>query len=135
MFLPETRQFAAGGQDLNLPIPFSVGDIVCIDCRPFESPRVAVLLEIGDNTDCCVQALCRGENGIWTLGALKHGHISQNRDCFLSPLCRLEPYKEPLSPQDNLLQKIRDFVAGDEYRGKILWERLHRRRYSFGTYM
>ena len=127
MFLPESRRFAAGGQDLNLPIPFSAGNIVRIDCRPFESPRVAVLLEIGDNTDCCcVQALCRGENGVWTLGALKHGHISQNRDCFLSPLCRLEPYKEPLSPQDNLLQKIRDFVAGDEYRGKILWERLSR---------
>lgn len=127
VFLSESRRYSEDGQHLNLPIPFCAGDIVRVDCRPFESPRVAVLLEIGDNTDCCcVQALCRGENGVWTLGALKHGHISQNRDCFLSPLCRLEPYKEPLSPQDNLLQKIRDFVAGDEYRGKILWERLSR---------
>lgn len=127
LFLPESRRYAADGQHLNLPIPFSAGDIVRIDCRPFKPPCAAVLLEIGDNTDCCcVQALCRGENGVWTIGALKHGSLFSDRDCFLSPLYRLEAYPKPLPESDCLLQSIQDFIAGDEMHGRLLWERLRR---------
>lgn len=127
MFLPESRRFSADGQHLNLPIPFCAGDIVCVDCRPFQPERPAVLLEVGGNTDCCcVQALCRGQNGTWTLGALKHGSLFSDRDCFLSPLYRLEAYPKPLPESDCLLQNIQDFIAGDEKRGRLLWERLRR---------
>ena len=87
----------------------------------------AVLLEVGDNTDCCcVQAFCRGGNGTWTIGALKHGNLFSDRDCFLSPLYRLEAYPKPLPESDSLLQNIQDFIAGDETRGRLLWERLRR---------
>lgn len=127
VFLPESRRYAADGQHLNLPIPFCAGDIVRVDCRPFQPERPAVLLEVGDNTDCCcVQALYRSGNGTWTLGALKHGSLFSNRDCFLSPLYRLEAYPKPLSESDCLLQNIQDFIAGDEKRGRLLWERLRR---------
>ena len=127
MFLPESRRFSADGQHLNLPIPFCAGDIVRVDCRPFRPERPAVLLEVGDNADCCcVQAICRGGNGTWTLGALKHGSLFSDRDCFLSPLYRLEAYPKPLPESDCLLQSIQDFIAGDEMHGRLLWERLRR---------
>lgn len=127
LFLPESRRYSEDGQHLNLPVPFCAGDIVCVDCRPFQPEHLAVLLEVGGNTDCCcVQALCRGGNGTWTLGALKHGSLFSDRDCFLSPLYRLEAYPKPLPESDCLLQSIQDFIAGDEMRGRLLWERLRR---------
>lgn len=129
MFLPESRRFSADGQHLNLPIPFCAGDIVRVDCRPFRPERPAVLLEVGDNADCCcVQAICRGEKGIWTLGALKHGSLFSNGDCFLSPLYRLETYPKSLPESNGLLQNIQDFIAGDETRGRILWDKLWKDR-------
>lgn len=129
MFLPESRRFSADGQHLNLPVPFCAGDIVCVDCRPFQPEHPAVLLEVGDNTDCCcVQALCRGQNGTWTLGALKHGSLFSNGDCFLSPLYRLEAYPKSLPESNGLLQNIQDFIAGDETRGRILWDKLWKDR-------
>ena len=127
LFLPKSRRYAEDGQHLNLPIPFCAGDIVCVDCRPFQPEHPAVLLEVGDNTDCCcVQALCRGQNGTWTIGALKHGNLFSNATCFLSPLYRLELCPKPLPESDCLLQNIQDFIAGDEKRGRLLWERLRR---------
>lgn len=127
LFLPKSRRYAEDGQHLNLPIPFCAGDIVCVDCRPFQPEHPAVLLEVGDNTDCCcVQALCRGQNGTWTIGALKHGNLFSNATCFLSPLYRLEVCPKPLPESDCLLQSIQDFIAGDEKRGRLLWERLRR---------
>lgn len=127
LFLPKSRRYSEDGQHLNLPIPFCAGDIVRVDCRPFQPEHPAVLLEVGDNTDCCcVQALCRGQNGTWTLGALKHGSLFSDTDCFLSPLYRLEAYPKPLPESDCLLQNIQDFIAGDEMRGRLLWERLRR---------
>ena len=129
LFLPESRRYSEDGQHLNLPIPFCAGDIVRVDCRPFQPEHPAVLLEVGDNTDCCcVQALCRGGNGTWTLGALKHGSLFSDRDCFLSPLYRLEAYPKPLPESDCLLQSIQDFIAGDEMRGRILWDKLWKDR-------
>lgn len=127
LFLPESRRYSEDGQHLNLPVPFCAGDIVRVDCRPFQPERPAVLLEVGDNTDCCcVQALCRGQNGTWTIGALKHGSLFSNATCFLSPLYRLEVCPKPLPESDCLLQNIQDFIAGDEKRGRLLWERLRR---------
>ena len=129
VFLPESRRYSEDGQHLNLPIPFCAGDIVRVDCRPFQPEHPAVLLEVGGNTDCCcVQALCRGGNGTWTLGALKHGSLFSDRDCFLSPLYRLEAYPKPLPESDCLLQSIQDFIAGDEMRGRILWDKLWKDR-------
>ena len=129
MFLPESRRYSEDGQHLNLPIPCCAGDIVRVDCRPFQPEHPAVLLEVGGNTDCCcVQALCRGGNGTWTLGALKHGSLFSDRDCFLSPLYRLEAYPKSLPESDCLLQSIQDFIAGDEKRGRILWDKLWKDR-------
>lgn len=37
--------------NLNLPVPFKVGDIVKIDCRPFAPVQQVEIAEIGDNQD------------------------------------------------------------------------------------
>ncbi len=39
--------------DLNLPVPFVPGDIISIDCRPYAKVKHAVILQLGDNHDCC----------------------------------------------------------------------------------
>lgn len=39
--------------DLNLPVPFKVGDIVNIDCRPFVPVQQVKITEVSDNHDCC----------------------------------------------------------------------------------
>ena len=55
--------------DVNLPVPFHAGDIVTIDCRPFAPVSHAVILEVGDNCDCCcLQALYYAGNGTWDMG-------------------------------------------------------------------
>ncbi|MDE6659454.1 MAG: hypothetical protein K2K01_05010, partial [Eubacterium sp.] len=39
--------------DLNLPVPFKVGDVVKVDCRPFVLVKEITITAIGDNKDCC----------------------------------------------------------------------------------
>ena len=62
--------------DLNLPVPFQPGDIVTVDCRPYVSPRRVLILEVGDNCDCCcLQVLFMREDGRLDTGAFKHNHF------------------------------------------------------------
>ena len=59
------------GLNLYLPIPFEVGDILTIDCRPFRPMKHAVLLEKGN--DCCT-VTCAWVSGRGTIraGSLMH---------------------------------------------------------------
>lgn len=103
--------------DLNLPVPFQPGDIIVADCRPYAPPRRVLILEVGDNRDCCcLQALSIGENGNLAASAFKHngflafsgefslisglyrarrwtGELTAEEDPFarLSPLIRAKP--------------------------------------------
>lgn len=63
--------------NLNLPIPFSPGDIVALDCRPFAPVKPALLLEVSD--DCCGVQMLYEHDGmlnmdVYDTAALKHGH-------------------------------------------------------------
>lgn len=81
--------------ELSLPVPFLPGDIVQIDGRPFSEKRRVLILEIGDNWDCCcVQALYVREDGKLETGALKHGGIfwEIRRGVTISPLYRATRY-------------------------------------------
>lgn len=125
LFEPKTYRFSSDSQDLNLPIPFHVGDIVTIDCRPFQPVHHAVILEVGDNIDCCcVQALCSTETGTWILGALKHGNIFLNGFSFISPLYRLAECTDLLPEQEKLLYQLQEYLAGEEERGRAIWNKL-----------
>jgi len=77
---------------LNLPVPFQVGDIVNIDCRPFAPIQQVRITEIGDNHDCCsLQAEYYDEKEKkYKTGAVKHCFIFSNGyRPFLSPLYRM----------------------------------------------
>lgn len=109
---------------LNLPIPFRPGDLVRLDCAPFAFRANTVLLEVGDNCDCCcVQAMFREENGNWSAGALKHGHAFPNHYTpLLSPLYRLSSIqREDLAEDEKILEEVNQFVAGSDKRGRALW--------------
>ena len=109
--------------DLNLPIPFRAGDIVTVDCRPFAPVSHAVILEVGDNFDCCcVQALYRRRNGTWDTGAVKHGYILPGRELpQLSPLYRLATFHGQLPKEERLMEQVSRYVNGEEARGSALW--------------
>lgn len=113
----------SAGCDLNLPVPFHAGDIVTIDCRPSAPVSHAVILEVGDNRDCCcLQALYRSGDGSWSTGAVKHGYILPNH-CLpnISPLYRLASFHGPLPEKERLLAQVSRHLNGDEERGAALW--------------
>ena len=126
LFLPKSRRYAEDGQHLNLPIPFCAGDIVRVDCRPFQPEHPAVLLEVGDNTDCCcVQALCRGQNGTGRSARSSTGA------CFKRNLLSFASLPFGSMPETSAgkrlpASKYTGFYRSDEMRGRLLWERLRR---------
>lgn len=82
----------ASSQDLNLPVPFEVGDIITIDCRPFAPVKSAVILEIGDNRGCrVVRCAWITDSGCVRIGALKHSTLFDDKSYIeVSPLYRAE---------------------------------------------
>lgn len=113
-------------QDLNLPVPFHAGDLVAIDCRPFAPVNHAVILEVGDNRDCCcLQALYRKSDGTWSTGAVKHGYASPNHNAGISPLYRLSSFHGQLRSEERLLEQVSRYVNGDEERGSDLWHYIY----------
>lgn len=122
-FLRERICFAES-RDLNLPVPFRAGDLVTVDCRPYAPLNHAVILEVGDNRDCCcLQALFRIEDGMWDTGAVKHGSLFPI-GCLpdFSPLYRMKVCRETMPEEDGLLEKVSRFVNESERRGAELWE-------------
>ena len=112
-----------GYTDPNLPVPFHAGDIVTIDCRPFREVRHVVILEVGDNCDCCcLQALHYAGNGTWDIGAVKHGYVFPNgHSPSLSPLYRLASFHGQLRSEELPMERVSQYVNGDEERGAALW--------------
>lgn len=117
-------------RNLNLPVPFVPGDLVTVDCRPFAPVSHGVILEVGDNQDCCcLQMLFRQNDGAWDTGAVKHGHIFPGGCSLeLSPLYRLASFKGELPQEERMLEKVSQYVNGDEKRGAGLWNYLYRLR-------
>ncbi len=124
----EERHFVHGG-DLNLPVPFEIGDIITIDCRPFAPVKHGIIIEKGDNRDCCcvqvvhvVDDFVTGE-AIVHASALKHASslIGYRHYNEISPLCRAEVFKGRLNKEEKMLREISKFLRGDEKIGRALW--------------
>jgi len=108
--------------DLYLPVPFHAGDVVTVDCRPFAPVSHMVILEVGDNQDCCcLQALYRAGEGVWDTGAVKHGYIFPNYSPDLSPLYRITAFRGQLPEEERLLERVSRYLNGDEKRGAALF--------------
>lgn len=111
--------------DLNIPVPFMVGDIVEIDLYPFADKRIIEIIEIGDNRDCCsLQAMGKIVEGGWTIGAVKHGHIGIDVLPCVSPLYTMTLYTGELKPDYKILKVVQNYIHGDEERGTIFWDAL-----------
>ena len=118
--------------DVNLPVPFHAGDIVTVDCCPFAPVSHAVILEVGDNMDCCcLQALHHNSDGTWDIGAVKHGHVFPNgHSPALSPLYRLASFHGQLPEEEHLLEQVSRHINGEEERGSALWNYIFNLKYD-----
>jgi len=116
------RDFASS-QHLSLPVPFEIGDIITIDCRPFALVKHAVIVEIGDNWGCCsVQCMWIDKQRNVNRGALKHASVfDEIRLIRISPLYRAEVFEGELPENEAFLKEISEFVYKDEEKGKALW--------------
>lgn len=113
----------------NIPIPFHAGDIVTLDCRPFAPVSHVIILEIGDNRDCCcLQALYREDNGTWDTGAVKHGFVFPGsvRCVGFSVLYRLASFHGQLPEEKCFLEMVSRYINRDEARGRALGRHINR---------
>lgn len=121
------KDYCSMNPDLNLPVPFHAGDIVTIDCRPAAPVGHVVILEVGDNWDCCcLQALGRGKDGRWKIGAVKHADFPPRRWPIFSPLYRITTFCGQLPEEERLLETVSRYIEGNEKKGAALWEAIHR---------
>ena len=117
--------------DPNLPVPFHAGDILTIDCRPFAPLKHALLIERGDNSDCCcLQALCIDEEtGLMTAGAVKHRSLfGSGIYPIYTPIYNLSTFHGELPEEEKVLLTIQKELAGDEQSGRKLWNFMYRNR-------
>ena len=113
--------------ELNIPVHYMPGDILISDNYPFGPKEKFVMLEVGDNQDCCcLQALSRKQDGTWKVGAVKHGMMGDTIYPRISDLYTADTYIPDLSiTEDVILEKISEIVAGDEKKGCDLRNKLN----------
>lgn len=107
---------------LYLPVPFKAGDIVKIDGSPFCSEFHAVIVEVGDNHDCCsLQGLARNKEGFWEVGAIKHGMIGVQSFPQMSMLYTIDYYDGELDDSEKILLAVSKYIDHNEENGIQLW--------------
>lgn len=113
----------------NLPVPFRPGEILTVDCRPFAPVKHALLLEVGDDRECCcLQALCREEkSGCWITGAVMHRSLFSGPyiDPLYTPVYRLARFTGDLPPEEQPLLAVQRAMGGDEAKGSYLRNRIN----------
>ena len=120
---------------LNLPVPFTPGDIILADCRPFAKERRVLILEIGDNRDCCaVQCLYPSTNSKLNTGAFKHNrflHLFYEKT-YVSGLYRATRWTGELTEQEAPLAIIGMAVKANPVLGRDIWEYFYQNRDDSG---
>ncbi len=108
------------GTDLNFSVPFHIGDIVTLDCRPFAPVKHAVILETGN--DCCgLRGLLSETDGLWHNVALKHGHgwdAAAGYCPMLSSLYRMSRYDGELPEEEKTMKMVQEYLRQDPERGR-----------------
>lgn len=130
-FVDENSDVDSGiwNKDLNIPIPFSPGDIVVSDGKSTCEDVRAVILRIGDNVDCCsLVGLCKRKDGTVESVPVKHSNMFYEADSIImvSPLYSMKRANQQIREEEPELLKISNFISGDEDRGYIvecnLWD-------------
>ena len=111
--------------DLNIPVPYKAGDILECDGFPFGPKFRMLIVDIGDNHDCCcVQGLALNEEGLWECGAVKHGMVSYNYSPKISYLYTAEIYQGQLTGREKVLKNLSDYIGDDEKRGQEIYDKI-----------
>lgn len=112
-------------ENLNVPVPFRAGDLLEFNGYPFGPKCHALILDIGDNWDCCsVQGLALDDKGLWSCGAVKHGMLSLGYTPKISYLYTAKLYDGELEEKERILLKIKDYIDGDSERGREIYDRI-----------
>ena len=130
-YLPDDqmkRRFSSGDLDLNLSTPYSTGDIVRIDCRPFAPPFFAIILEGCSQFDCCFPTILFKipYTDSWRIASLKHKGFYKDVECsfytpMLSPLYRIARVEDKDAEEQVELLEISKYFCGDEDLVENIW--------------
>lgn len=104
------RNQCSQDKDDNLPVPFKAGDIIEIQDMPFVRKRHALILDVGDNWDCCsVWQAYIDKTGKICTNALKHGDIFDSW-YSTSPLYSAKTFDGVLEGEEDSLYTIQRFI-------------------------
>ena len=120
--------------DLNIRVPFEVGNVITLDCRPFAPLRHALVLEAehDGHAECCLPRVLhlddyeskRMSQPMWTDASPKHASSMHLCMPGYSPLYRMDLYEGPLPEDERLIGEARDWLQGDVEKGRQLSEAL-----------
>lgn len=109
------RDECTQNKDLNLLVPFKAGDIVEVKDIPFSRKRHTLILDIGDNRDCCsVWQLYADDDGVICSSAFKHGDIFDNWYAT-SPLYSAKIFHGVLEGEEEVLHILQSFMKQLSY--------------------
>ncbi|MDE6280822.1 MAG: hypothetical protein K2M15_03370 [Oscillospiraceae bacterium] len=117
-----------GGDSLNLPVPFQPGDIIVADCLPYAAPRRILILEVGDNRDCCcLQALSINKDSYLSTGAIKHNSfLSPSENSHISALYRARRWTGELSAEEEPFAVLSPLIHARSEFGSEIWDYFYR---------
>lgn len=121
---------------INIPHPFSDGDIVTMDSTPSFPERIGLIIETDPNIKdyCFPQTLYLSKNGFFKVNALKTATVFSDypQTPLFSPMYRLKAYTGEFPEAIRIFKKISDGLKNpgnaDAYSsslGNILWENLY----------
>ena len=104
------RNECSQDKDVNLPVPFRAGDIIEVQDMPIARIRHVLILDTGDNRDCCSvwQAYIDKDGRVCT-NALKHGDIFDSWYAT-SPLYSAKTFYGVLEGEEEVLYTIQRFM-------------------------
>lgn len=101
--------------DLYLPVPFSTGDIVEVNEAPFSPNFHGIIVDIGDNHDCCcVQGLARDRDGLWNIGAVKHNIFGIQTAPQKAMLYTIDRYYGELPEDEKVLKTVSEMLKNNK---------------------
>lgn len=115
-----TRMHRSG--EVNIPHPFTEGDIVLMDATPAFPSRAGLILDMGQySNDCCSpECLYMNIDGRFDTGALKHKSVFGDYSHYISapsPMYRLKQYTGQLSEREKILKLIGDEIKKQQEMG------------------
>jgi len=122
--IEDWKTLSEDGEDLSpysynefatITVPFVVGDIVTIDCRPSDEVRHAVIASksVHENDCCGIQIMFITEESKLEWGALKHNRASHEQPPLFTCMYRLEKFTGELPEEESQLQIISEALKAN----------------------